>query len=87
MEDKGFQNVVKGGVDMDDILQYLNAVCLYELNDSNTRENFELAFPNIKCDNSMNTPKVIDMNCVRFIYDNKLYEYKGLNDLVEVEND
>lgn len=72
-------------LDMDGILQYLNMVCLYELNDSITRENFELAFANVKCDKSMNTPDIIDRNCLRFIYDNSLYEYIGLNTVVLVD--
>jgi hypothetical protein len=72
-------NVIVGGVNG----RYFK---LFELNDTITRNKFKEAFPHIICDERINTLEVIDSKCLRFIFDNKLYEYKGLNNLVEVEN-
>lgn len=47
----------------------------YEFNDSNTWKLFTEYFPGTICDNSVNTPEVLNRNVIRFSYNNILYEY------------
>ena len=70
---------------MEKILRYLNEECLFELNNTNVWNAFTSKFPNIKCDDTTNTPDVIDRNCLRFTYDNSLYEYIGPNTVVLID--
>ena len=69
---------------MNDIVNYLQCFVWLELNDSVRRKNFEQAFPDIQCDETINTPEAIDRNCLRFVYQDKLYEYQGSNVLFEL---
>lgn len=54
----------------------------FEFNDSNTWKLFEEFFPGTICNNTVNTPEVVDKNVLRFSYNGKLYEYAPLADQI-----
>lgn len=59
----------------------------YEFNDSETWERLKAFFPDVTCDSSVNTPEVIDRNCIRFSYNDQLYEYSSAGvSMVFLEN-
>lgn len=66
-------------LDFNVILHVLNKYCRFELNDSVTWNKFQDLVPGIICNETLNTTDVIDRNCLRFLFNEEIYEYNGVH--------
>ena len=65
------------------LLETVELIAQYQLNDCVTRNLLEDAIPNCICNIELNTSDVIVRNAIRLSIDNILYEY-GIDGLKEV---
>ena len=66
-------------LDFNVILHVLNKYCKFELNDSVTWNKFQELVPGIVCNETLNTPDVINRHCLRFSFNEEIYEYNGVH--------
>lgn len=66
-------------LDFNVILHVLNKYCRFKLNDSVTWNKFQDLVPGIICNETLNTTDVIDRNCLRFLFNEEIYEYNGVH--------
>ena len=66
-------------LDFNVILHVLNKYCKFELKDSVTWNKFQDLVPGIICNETLNTTDVIDRNCLRFSFNEEIYEYNGVH--------
>ena len=66
-------------LDFNVILHVLNKYCKFELNDSVTWNKVEELVPGIVCNETLNTPDVINRHCLRFSFNEEIYEYNGVH--------
>lgn len=66
-------------LDFNVILHVLNKYCRFELNDSVTWNKFEELVPGIICNETLNTSDVINRHCLRFSFNEEIYEYNGVH--------
>lgn len=66
-------------LDFNVILHVLNKYCKFELNDSVTWNKFQELVPGIVCNETLNTSDVINRHCLRFSFNEEIYEYNGVH--------
>ena len=66
-------------LDFNVILHVLNKYCRFELNDSVTWNKFQELVPGIVCNETLNTSDVINRHCLRFSFNEEIYEYNGVH--------
>ena len=66
-------------LDFNVILHVLNKYCKFELNDSVTWNKFQELVPGIICNETLNTSDVINRHCLRFSFNEEIYEYNGVH--------
>lgn len=66
-------------LDFNVILHVLNKYCKFELNDSVTWNKFQELVPGIICNETLNTTDVINRHCLRFSFNEEIYEYNGVH--------
>lgn len=66
-------------LDFNVILHVLNKYCRFELNDSVTWNKFQELVPGIICNETLNTSDVINRHCLRFSFNEEIYEYNGVH--------
>ena len=66
-------------LDFNVILHVLNKYCKFKLKDSVTWNKFEELVPGIICNETLNTSDVINRHCLRFSFNEEIYEYNGVH--------
>ena len=66
-------------LDFNVILHVLDKYCKFKLKDSVTWNKFEELVPGIICNETLNTSDVINRHCLRFSFNEEIYEYNGVH--------